>query len=162
TATTAGGLAAFANLSYTVAESMTINFTATGLTGATSGSVVVSPAAVSQLAFATQPGGLSRTGSRLGTQPVVKSQDPFGNNSSTGLPSSLNVSLALTTGSGSLLGTTTFDIGAAAGNGTVTFTNVQCSDAGTNKQLTAVAPGLSNAVSAAFLVGGIDRALGGT
>jgi hypothetical protein len=161
TATTTGGVAAFTNLSYAVAESMTVTFTATGLTGATSGSVVISPAAVSQLAFTTQPGGLSRTGSRLATQPVVKSQDPFGNNTTIGLPASLNVSLALSAGSGSLIGASVFDIGASAGNGTVTFTNLQCSDAGTNKQLTATAPVLTSAISVAFVVGGVDRALGG-
>src|SRR5439155_20460689 len=126
------------------------------------GNIVVSPASATRLALTTQPGGLSRTASPLATQPVVKSQDPFGNNSSLGLPASLLVSLNLTAGSGSLLGTTNLDIGASAGNGTVAFTNIQCSDAGTNKQITASATGLSNAISATFLVGGVERASGGS
>src|SRR5207249_5906333 len=124
TATTVNGLAAFTNVAYNMAETITINFTANGLTSATSGNVLVSPTTVTQLAFSIQPGGISRTGSRLASQPVVKSQDTFGNNSTVGLPASLNVGLALTAGSGSLLGTTMLDIGAGAGNGTATFTNV--------------------------------------
>jgi len=165
--TTLNGLAVFTNLSYNVAETITINFTASGLTGATSGNVLVSPTTVTQLAFSTQPAGISRTGSRLAIQPVVKSQDTFGNNSTVGLPASLNVGLALTAGSGSLLGTTVLDIGAGAGNGTMTFTNVECSDAGTNKQLTASTLNSTSfqplpITSATFLVGGVERATGGS
>src|SRR5439155_368535 len=161
TATTVNGVAVFTNLAYNVAETITINFTATGLTNAASGNVVVSPATAVQLVMSTLPGGLSRTASPLATQPVVKSQDPFGDTSTIGLPASLSVSLGLTAGSGSLLGATTLNIGTGAGNGTVTFTNVECSDAGTNKQITASAAGLSNAISPTFLVGGVERASGG-
>src|SRR5207249_2387420 len=120
---------------------------------ATSGNIVVGSGPASQLVFTTQPNGL-RTGSPLTTQPVVKAQDQFGNNTTAGLPASLAVSLALTSGTGTLLGTTNFDIGSAAGNGTVTFTNVECSDAGTNKQITASATGLTSDVSTAFILGG--------
>src|SRR5439155_18098800 len=49
TATTVNGIATFSNLSYNVAETMTINFTASGLTSATSGNTVVSPAAFTKL-----------------------------------------------------------------------------------------------------------------
>src|SRR6185369_2834744 len=80
TATTVNGVATFANLSHNVANTITLNFTASGLTGATSGNIVVGPAAATQLVFATQPTGL-RTGSPLATQPVVKAQDAFGNTS---------------------------------------------------------------------------------
>src|SRR5206468_11124221 len=61
TATTVNGVATFANLSHNVATTITINFTASGLTSATSSNVVVSPADATQLAFTTQPDG-SRTG----------------------------------------------------------------------------------------------------
>src|SRR5206468_591149 len=57
TATTVNGIATFTNLSYNLAETITINFTASGLTSATSGNVVVSPATASQLVFSTQPSG---------------------------------------------------------------------------------------------------------
>src|SRR5206468_3580726 len=136
-------------------------FTTSGLTSATSGNIIVSPATASQLVFTTQPSA-TRTGSPLATQPVVKAQDAFGNTSSVGLPSNLNVALALTGGSGSLLGTTSLNIGTAAGNGIATFTTVECSDAGSSKQITASANGLTNGLSAVFTVDGVERATGGT
>src|SRR6185369_11469041 len=49
TATTVNGVATFANLSHNVANTITLSFTATGLTSATSGNVVVSPAAFAKL-----------------------------------------------------------------------------------------------------------------
>jgi hypothetical protein len=160
TATTVNGIATFANLSHDVATTITLSFTASGLTSATSGNIVVGPDTAAQLAFTTQPAG-TRTGSPLATQPVVKAVDQFGNPSGVGLPANFNVSLALTSGSGSLLGTTSLDIGSAAGNGTATFTNVELSDAGTNKQFTASAAGFGNTVSAAFTLDGVERATGG-
>src|SRR5262249_47458139 len=126
-----------------------------------SANIVVSPAAANQLVFTTMPGGTSRTGSPLAAQPVVSAQDAFGNTSTVGLPASFTVSLALTSGSGSLLGTTNLDIGSSAGNGTATFTNVECSDAGSNKVITASAAGFTNDDSTAFFVAGVDRATGG-
>jgi hypothetical protein len=160
TATTLNGVATFANLNHTVATNITLRFTASGLTNATSSSIAVAPNTAMQLTFTTQPGG-SRTGSPLTNQPVVVAQDAYGNASAVGLPPSLMLSLALTSGSGSLLGTTALDIGTAARNGTGTFTNVECSAAGTNKQLTAFAPGLTNEVSAAFFLGGVEPTTSG-
>ena len=135
-------------------------FTATGLTNAISDNVVVSPKTADRLVFTTQPAGASRIGSPLVTQPVLKSQDPFGNLSTVGLPANLNVTVSLTSGSGSLLGTTALDIGTAAGNGIVTFSNLQCTDAGTNKQLTASAAGFTNVISSSFNIGGVALATG--
>ena len=106
-----------------------------------------------KLTFATDPGGAT-TGSIFGTQPVIKTQDQFGALSVTGLGSSLNVSLALTTGPGTLLGTTTMDIGTAAGNGTITYNNLEIDVAGANDQLTASAAGLANGLSGVFAVNG--------
>jgi hypothetical protein len=60
--------------------------------------------------------------------------------------------VSLTSGSGSLLGTTTRDIGTNAGNAIGGFTNLSIDSAGLNKQLTAAANGLSNAVSSMFTV----------
>src|SRR5207253_6373294 len=48
-ATAVNGVATFANLSHNVATTITINFTASGLTSATSGNIVVSPAAFTKL-----------------------------------------------------------------------------------------------------------------
>src|SRR5207249_5826829 len=58
--------------------------------------------------------------------------------------------------------TTSLDVSPSGGNGTATFTSVQCSDAGLNKQMTASAYGLTDAVSTNFFVGGVERATGGT
>src|SRR5439155_26596149 len=126
---TVNRMATSANLLHNVAATNTVNFTATGLTGSTSSSIVISPATASQLVFATQPNG-GRTGSPLATRPVVTTQDAYGNTSGVGLAANLNVSLALTGGPGSLLGTTTPDIGAAAGNAPAAFTGLQCRAAG--------------------------------
>src|SRR5207245_8257906 len=94
----------------------------------------------------------ARTGAIFGTQPVVKSQDQFGNNSTTGLAASVTVSMALTSGTGPLLGTTNLNIGTGGGNGTVTYTNLEIDAGGTNKQLRASAPGLTNGLSSVFTV----------
>jgi len=53
--TAASGLAAFTNLSHNVATTLTIDFTASGLIGATSSNVVVNPAPAASLAFVQQP-----------------------------------------------------------------------------------------------------------
>src|SRR5207245_9696061 len=79
------GRATFAHLSRNGSTASTVNVPASGLTGATSGNIIVSPASASQLVFTTQPRG-TRTGSPLATQPVVKTQDAYGNPSSVGLP----------------------------------------------------------------------------
>ena len=72
--------------------------------------------------------------------------DQFENSSTVGLPG--NVTIALTSGTPTLSGTTTVNF---AGNGTATYTNLQISTAGA-KQLTASASGLTAAVSNTFTV----------
>ncbi len=150
TATASGGVATFANLSHNVATTISVDFNSGTLTNTTSIGISISPAAVSKLAFATQPGAAT-VGLIFGTQPALVTQDVFGNNSVSGLANSLSVSMALTSGSGTLLGTTNLDIGTAAGNGTVAFANLEIDFVG-SKQLTASASGLANAVSSSFSV----------
>jgi len=149
--TAVDGIAAFANLSHNVASTITLLFSASGLASATSTSITVSPAAATTLVFTTQPGN-STAGSVFSTQPVVRSLDQFGNNSTVGVAASLNVGLSLASGTGPLQGTTNLDIGTAGSNGTVSFTNLRIDAAGTNKQLTASASGLSNSTSSLFTV----------
>jgi hypothetical protein len=144
-------LVTFTNLSHNVATSITIQFTSSGLTSTTSTAIAVSPAAAAQLVFTTQPAN-GTNGLALATQPVIRSRDQFGNNSTVGLGANQNVTLALSSGTGPLLGTTTQDIGTGAGNGIVTYSDLRIDSAGTNKQLTASASGLSNAVSSVFSV----------
>src|SRR2546425_3043516 len=143
TRTAVFGVASYTNLSHNVTGDITIQFTATNLVSVTSSPITVGPGPANRLIFTTQPGSAS-AGYPFGIQPVVKSQDQFGNNSTAGLPASRNVTLTLTAGTGPLLGTATLDIGTSAGNGTVSFTNLQIDAVGTGKQLTAAASGMTN------------------
>jgi hypothetical protein len=81
---------------------------------------------------------------------VLKTRDSFGNDSTAGLGVSKMVSLTVSTGTGALLGTTSLDIGTAAGNGIVSFSGLQVSMAGTGKQLSASSSGLTTALSSSF------------
>ncbi len=144
------GIVTFTNLSHNIATNITIDFTASGVTSATSSSIAVSAAAASKLVFITQPGGAVHN-TVFTTQPVVRSRDVYDNNSTVGLSGSLNLTVTLTSGSGNLQGTQTIDIGTSAGNGLATFTNLKIVGAG-DKQITASASGLTDAVSSTFTV----------
>src|SRR6185369_356590 len=75
------------------------------------------------------------------------------NDSTVGLGASQLVTLSVGAGTGSLLGTTSLDIGTASGNGTVSFSGLQVSMAGTGKQLSASAPAVpTGALSSSFNV----------
>src|SRR6185369_6230304 len=150
-AATTDGVATFTDLAHNVATNITLAFTASGLTGTNSGTIAVSPATADRLVFITQPGSTTY-GAALSPQPVLKTRDSFGNDSSVGLGASKMVSLTVSTGIGSLLGTTSQDIGTAAGNGMVSFSSLQLSAAGTAKQLSATASGLTSALSSSFNV----------
>ena len=115
--------------------SAVIQATANTFTGQ-SGNLTVTPAAWTQLLWSTQPGSAA-AGSPFGTQPVLKTADPFSNASTNGLPATLNVTVGLTAGTGPLVGTTNYNLGTAGGNGVVSFTDLEIDSPGTNKQLTA-------------------------
>jgi len=94
------GVASFSNCQIggtAAAGTYTLSATRTGLTSATSGNVVINPAAAVALAFTTQPVGNVAEGSSFATSPVVKVQDSYGNTvtSDTG-----TVTLALASGPG--------------------------------------------------------------
>ncbi|MCC7374950.1 MAG: cadherin-like domain-containing protein [Verrucomicrobiales bacterium] len=108
------------------------------------------PGAVAQLAFVTQPDGAA-AGSPFTQQPVLHTRDAYGNDSTNGLPGSLTVALTLSSGTGTLQGTTQLDIGSTSGRGTVSFLDLRI-DAWGSKVLTAAASGLTNAESATFVV----------
>src|ERR1019366_9641915 len=80
TVTLAGGVATFSGLAYNVAETMNLSFTTNaGAFTAASNSIVVSPAAASQLVITTQPSSTATAGVAFVQQPVVKEEDAFGN-----------------------------------------------------------------------------------
>src|SRR5439155_13248930 len=123
-ATTTDGVVTFTNLSHNVATNITISFSS-GLGSTNSSAITVSPAAADRLVFATQPGSTTY-GAALSAQPVLKTQDPFGDDSTLGIGASKMVTLAVSTGTGSLQGATSLDIGTGtgAGNGTATFSGL--------------------------------------
>src|SRR5262249_46333833 len=96
--TAINGVVTFTNLSHNVPTNITILFNSGSLTNAFSAQIAVNAGLADHLVFTTQPGNAT-AGSVLTTQPVVKSRDPFGNDSIAGLPASLSVSVNLTSGS---------------------------------------------------------------
>src|SRR5439155_1725556 len=77
--TAVNGVATFANLSYTKAETITIDFTSGTLTGATSTNIVVSPAAFAKLQLLA-PGETAAPGTskgKSGPPPAVTAGAPF-------------------------------------------------------------------------------------
>jgi hypothetical protein len=85
--------------------------------------------ATTKLAFTTQPGGAT-AGSPLSPQPVVQTEDAFGNLSAVGLPTSETVTIMINTGTGTLQGTTNYDIGSSVGNGTITGSGLEIGQEG--------------------------------
>ena len=152
------GTAALVTTAPTVAGSHTVTavYTATGGFNGSSGSasLTVNPATATALVFTTAPGA-AYAGSAFGTQPVVKTRDAYGNNSTVGLAAGKTVTIAIKTGTGTLSGTTTYDIGTGAGNGTITGSGLAIDTAG-SFTLSATAPDLTEGDSASFTVQAAD------
>lgn len=135
--TDADGIADFNDLSINQPGPKVL--TATALTGSaspTNSAPFMIIGAVTALAFTAQPGA-AFAGTPFGFQPVLETVDAFGNPTTTGLTASLPVVVGLTNGSGILLGTTQYDIGAGSSNGVVTFDDLAISAAGAGNQLIA-------------------------
>jgi hypothetical protein len=135
--TDGGGIAHFNDLSLSQAGPKSLTATAAignALPTNSSSFAVIGP--VAALAFTTQPGS-AVAGVAFGQQPVLETVDAFGNPTTTGLPSSVIVNVALTNGNGSLLGTTSYDIGASGSNGVVNFNDLAIDAAGSGDQLIA-------------------------
>ena len=80
TVTVSGGIATFTNFADDTAETITLHFTSLPvLTAATSSSILVTPAAATQLAIHTEPSATATAGAAFGTQPVVYVEDQYGN-----------------------------------------------------------------------------------
>jgi autotransporter-associated beta strand protein len=126
---------------YTRAESITL--TATGLTGdplnvsVPSSAFTVNAGVATQLVFTTQPSTPTAVTAPFATQPVVQIRDAFGNVVTTGTDATANVALTLTTGTGTLGGTT--NMNAMAGVADFIGKGLNIDQAGTNKLLTATA-----------------------
>ncbi len=144
------GTATFSNLRIDTAGIKTLAASNNQLTGATSAAFTVDPGPATSLFFTTDPGGAA-AGSAFGTQPAIETRDAFGNDSSSGLGGSRIVTIALQSGTGTLQGTTTVDIGTANGNGAGTYSGLRIDTTGA-KTLSISAPGLTGATSNSFTV----------
>jgi hypothetical protein len=138
---------------YTAAESITLTASRTSgdslAPSAASSSIVIDPAAASQLVFTTQPSASTESGVPFATQPVVQVQDTFGNLVTTGVDSTATVTLTLTTGTGTLGGTTSMN--AVAGVADFAGMGLNIDLPGTDKVLTATA-GFGSGVSNPFAI----------
>jgi len=117
-ATVSGGVSTFTNLTDNKAETISLDFSSGSLTSATSTSIVVSPAAASQLVVQTQPSATTTAGQAFATQPVIYEEDQYGN-LETGDNSAV-VAATLESGTGPLHGTATVTVS----GGVATFTNL--------------------------------------
>jgi hypothetical protein len=132
------GIATFTNLRIVGSGAHTLTFTSGTLAAATSSNISVTIAPPTQLAVTTPPAG-AVSGAAFTTQPVVQLRD------GTGLlvPDATNsVTAAITTGSGTLVGTTTV----SAVGGVATFTNLQINGVGAHT-LTFTSSGLTSATA---------------
>jgi len=103
--------------------------------------IVVAPGPASTLVFDSTPVDVTY-GSGFDVQ--VRTTDAYGNSSSSGLGTQAVVTVSVTDGTGNLVGTVTQDIGTAAGNGVVQFTDLQIDAAGIHT-VGAAASGLASA-----------------
>jgi hypothetical protein len=102
----------------TQAGTPTITAASSGLTSATQQETVTA-GIVTQIGWTTLPPANQVYGTVFTTQPVLKTLDQYGNPSTVGLPASLSVTVS---GSVPLISgaTTSYDLGTASGNGTIT------------------------------------------
>ena len=144
--TASSGVVAFTGCQIDKSGTYTLKATTTtGLTLATSGSVVVSAGPATRLAFTTQPSN-GTGGVVLTTQPIVKVLDSYGN---TVLAPVSSVTLALTTPGGAALTCTTNPRSTVSG--AATFVGCKVDRPGTYT-LTATSGSLTSAVSSSFTI----------
>lgn len=134
------GVATFTDLKITTATpgAFTLTFSATGATSATSSSIGITGAPATQLGITTQPLG-AVSGVNFTTQPVVEVRDA---SNLKVLGATTAVTAAITSGTGTLSGTTTV----SASNGTATFTNLKIAGVGAHT-ITFTATALTSAVA---------------
>src|SRR5205085_2396478 len=146
------GTVSYTNLRIDTAGSgKVLTASASGLSSVDSNAFSVSAAAADRLVFTTQPGSATAA-SAFVSQPVLKSRDPFGNDSTVGLGASKLVTVTLSSGTGTLQGTATLDTGPTPRSSDLSYTNLRIDTAGSGKVLTASASGLSSVDSNAFSV----------
>ena len=141
------GVASFSNLNINKSGTgYTLTAAASGLTGVSSSTFNISPAAATQLVFATAP---SNTLAAVAINPTVKvsAQDAFGN-VVTGYSGDITVAIGTNPSAGTLSGTTTV----TAALGISTFSGLNIDNTGLGYTLIASAAGLTSVTSSAFAI----------
>jgi hypothetical protein len=119
--TSAAGLASFANLSLTgTASAVTLAFSASGVTPATSGPISLAPPPPSALVIVTQPSATAPSGIPFAVQPAVKLKDASGGDVQTA-GVAISASLASGPAGATLNGGKVVQ---TSGTGTATFTDL--------------------------------------
>ena len=142
--TDTNGVATFGNLSVNLAGSKTLTASSAPATPVTSSAFTISPAAASQVAFVQQPSNAT-AGVAIAPAMTVQLRDSFGNDVAA---AGVTVAISLTTGAGTLGGTTNNATDAA---GVATFNDLSIDLSG-SKKLTAASSGLSSAESSGFTI----------
>lgn len=123
--TNGSGQAIFADLALTgTAGGRTLQFAATGLASATSGTITLSAGPATQLALVTQPADTARSGATLARQPVVQLADASGNLVT---QAGVGITASVLSGGATLGGTAA---AATTGTGQATFTDLTLTGAG--------------------------------
>ena len=145
--TDANGLATFAGLgiSATAASTFTIGFSSGSLTGASSGTIAVTLPAT-QLSISTPPSGTAASGTAFSVQPSIQLRDAGG---SAVAQAGVQVSVAITGGSGALVGASTATTNSS---GIATFAGLGIAGTIGFYTLTFSAPGLTSVVSGPILL----------
>lgn len=148
TATTnSSGTATFTDLAITgAAGGRTLDFTAPGLTKATSTLITIGAGGATKLAFGVQPTNTA-AGSAISPAVTVLVQDASGNTVA-GATNTVTIALGANPGSSTLSGTLSVN----AVNGVATFADLSLDKVGTGYTLAASSSGLTGATSATFNV----------
>ncbi|HUQ06163.1 MAG TPA: Ig-like domain-containing protein [Kofleriaceae bacterium] len=140
-----GGVASFSNLRLDRVGSYTLAFNASGVTGDTSASFAISPAAAATLAFTVEPTA-AVSGVSISPAVVVTALDSF-SNVATGFTGAVTITKSTGPGSGVLSGDTSNN----ASSGVATFSDLSLDLVGTYT-LAAAASGLTGDTSASFAI----------
>ena len=146
--TNAAGTADFTNLAINgAAGSVTLGFSATGLTGATSSPIVLGAGVPAALSITTQPTSSAQNGVPLSQQPAIQLRDAAGNPVA---QAGVVVSAVLATGSGTLGGATSATTGAS---GLAAFQSLAINGVAGVYTLRFTSAGLTAVVSASIVLG---------
>ena len=124
-ATLKAGVATFSNLAADTVGSITLQFTAAGVTSIPTVPIVISPAAASKFVIRTQPSAGATAGQAFAIQPAIALEDSFGNLETS--DNSTQVTASIASGAGPLQGIALATLSGGIGS----FTNLADDIAGT-------------------------------